>query len=248
MKLEIYITNDGLIAVDLVLQQMYNPNLPLTEMQKVYKSIGFDLAEIFEKKRKSQIKKASLFTQKKKVKVSLKYYQAWALKALLLDMIEFLESPYQKACVQDSYQPTRSKVNMKNYLVTHKKTKKTMLFKYSVKGILAEFKINFSPTKGFIDYIQPLFPFTEPQVKEFNPKEFRTQLLELDLSFKVFWDTYAYKKGDKAKAEKFWNLLTDVEKAKALAYIPTYRNDCLTNNTAFLYPERYLGRKIFNNE
>ena len=47
MKLEIYITNDGLIAVDLVLQQMYNPNLPLTEMQKVYKSIGFYLAFSF---------------------------------------------------------------------------------------------------------------------------------------------------------------------------------------------------------
>lgn len=137
---------------------------------------------------------------------------------------------------------------MKNYLITHKKSKKSMLFKYSLKGLLIDFKINFSPTIEFIDFIKPIFPFKELQIKDFSRKEFRAQLLELDLSFKVFWDSYSYKKGEKAKAEKIWKLLSDVEKAKALAYIPTYRNDCLTNNTAFLYPERYLSRKIFNNE
>ena len=101
MKIILQISNDGLMAVDSVLQQMYSPNLPLTEMQKVYKSIGFDLADLFEKKRKIQIKKASLFTAKKKVKISLKYFEAWALKALLIDLIDLMQSAYHKQCAQN---------------------------------------------------------------------------------------------------------------------------------------------------
>lgn len=123
-----------------------------------------------------------------------------------------------------------------------------MLFKYSLKGLLTEFKINFKPTQGFVNYIKSIFPFQEENIKAFSKDDFRTELQKQDLSFKIFWDTYAYKKGDKTKVQNLWKLLSDIDKAKALIYIPRYRNECLLNNTAFLYPERYLSRRIYNNE
>lgn len=138
---------------------------------------------------------------------------------------------------------------MKTFLITHKKSEKEMLFKYSLKGVLIEFKLNFFPVQNFYEILQPPFPFSLKGIELFKAsKSYKVQELKKDLSFKTFWDTFAYKHGNKSRAERLWKLLTDVQKAKAIAYIPTYKAMLINSTKDHLYPETYLKQKRFENE
>lgn len=138
---------------------------------------------------------------------------------------------------------------MKTYLITHKKTNNTMLFIYSSKGVLTEFKLNFKPILQFYQLLQPPFPFLIDGILLYKEHpSFRVQELKQDLSFKGFWDAFAYKHGNKQRAERLWKLLTEVQKAKAIAYIPTYKAMLVNSNKDHLYPETYLNQKRFDNE
>ncbi|HIB37588.1 hypothetical protein [Mesonia sp.] len=87
MKIEIHLSIDKLIAVDELLQKVYELPVSLDKRENVYKSIGYDLADTFNKKVKTQIKKANLFDEKRK-KITLKYHEAWALEEILKDLLE----------------------------------------------------------------------------------------------------------------------------------------------------------------
>lgn len=138
---------------------------------------------------------------------------------------------------------------MKTYLITHKKTNKSMLFKYSLKGVLVEFKLNFKPATQFYQLLQPPFPFVLGGIDLYKASTvFKVQELQQDLSFKGFWDAFAYKHGNKQRAERLWKLLTEVQRAKAIAYIPTYKAMLINSNKDHLYPETYLYQKRFENE
>jgi hypothetical protein len=43
-----------------------------------------------------------------------------------------------------------------------------------------------------------------------------------DLSFQAFWNQYANKVGNKARAEKLWNKLTDAERSQCFDALPAY--------------------------
>lgn len=97
MKIELNISTDALMAANKILKEIYNLPVSNDKRENVYKSIGFDLADKFDKKCKTQIKKANLF-EKKKIKLSLKYHEAWALEAIIQDLIgEVIHNEYQKA-------------------------------------------------------------------------------------------------------------------------------------------------------
>ncbi len=97
MKIKLKFTNDELIAANTLLQKLYD--LPFNQFespQKIFVSIGVDLADKFDKKTKSIIKKSSLFTQKKKYDTTLKYHEAWALKNICIELFSWSENEYQK--------------------------------------------------------------------------------------------------------------------------------------------------------
>ncbi len=124
-----------------------------------------------------------------------------------------------------------------------------MLFKYSLKGVLVESKLNFNPVKSFYDLLVPPFPFYLVDIELFKQhKDYRVQPLKQDLTFKSFWDTFAHKHGNKQRAERIWKLLNEVQKAKAISYIPTYKAMLITSNKDHLYPETYLHQKRFDND
>ena len=138
---------------------------------------------------------------------------------------------------------------MRTFLITYNKTKQTMLFKYSLKGLLIEYKLNFKPIAKFYDYFKPNFPFFVDGIDFFKKESlFSVQELKEDLSFKTFWDTFAYKHGNKNRAEKLWKLLSDVDRVKAIAYIPTYKNMLISSGKAHLYPETYLSQRRYDND
>lgn len=138
---------------------------------------------------------------------------------------------------------------MTNYLITHKKTKATLLFTYDLKGFLIAFKCNFSMDEAKVKYIKKTLPMRVAEVTNYKADGFLVQELKQDISFNAFWNAYAHKVGNKSRAEKLWNALTDIEKAKALNYISVYNNFLIENQgIQRLYPETYLSQKRFNNE
>ena len=100
MKIELKLSTDELVCINNQLQQSYGRRYDSVEIYNVVHSIAQDLADRFDSKTKSIIKKANLFEAKKKTKISLKYYEAWALKAYLTASIVSIENDYQRTLSQ----------------------------------------------------------------------------------------------------------------------------------------------------
>ena len=96
MKIVIHISLDTLMAANEILKEIYNLPVSLDKRENVYKSIGFDLADKFDGKCKTQIKKANLF-ENKKIKISLMYHEAWALEEIIQDLSDIVKNDYRKA-------------------------------------------------------------------------------------------------------------------------------------------------------
>lgn len=93
MKVAINLKPDAVIAVHKSLQKVYDMEVTVNRLEKIYRSISFDLADIFEKKFKGIVKKQTLF-DKKAMKITLKFHEACALKEILPQLIETAENPF----------------------------------------------------------------------------------------------------------------------------------------------------------
>ncbi|AUS06459.1 hypothetical protein [Pseudotamlana carrageenivorans] len=101
MKIELKLNNDALMAVNKLLQRTYELPVSVNKVENVYKSIGFDLADTFDKKVKTKIKKADLFDQKKLVKFTLKFHEVWALHRILIDLMPLCDNKFLANHVQN---------------------------------------------------------------------------------------------------------------------------------------------------
>lgn len=101
MKIELKLSTDELVCINNQLLQSYGRRYDSVEIYNVIHSIIVqDLADRFDSKMKSIIKKVNLFEAKKKTKISLKYYEAWALKAYLTASIASVDNDYQRTLLQ----------------------------------------------------------------------------------------------------------------------------------------------------
>lgn len=68
-----------------------------------------------------------------------------------------------------------------------------------------------------------------------------------DLSFDSFWKAYNYKVGKKARAERLWNALDELNRAAALKHIFKYDKWLLDHPTIDKqYPETFLSNQPWN--
>lgn len=95
MKIELQLNNDTLMACNEILRALYASGTPAEQAGKLVKSIALEVADKFDSKCKSLVKKATLFDTKKKHKVSLKYHEAWGLYRVLCVQIDFVNNDYQ---------------------------------------------------------------------------------------------------------------------------------------------------------
>lgn len=101
MKVVLKLNQDQLIAVSSLLVKLYDLNFnEVDKAQKVAVSVGLRLADAFDKKRKTNLKKSDLFDQKKQIKFTLDYYEAWALKNLCVELFSWIDTDFKKFCVQ----------------------------------------------------------------------------------------------------------------------------------------------------
>lgn len=68
-----------------------------------------------------------------------------------------------------------------------------------------------------------------------------------DVSFKAFWDAYAYKR-DRMAAERVWNRLPDKDKRAALRGITPYRDECQRTGVPMMYGVNYLRHRRWEDE
>ena len=100
MKIELKFSTDAVVCLNQQLQNVYSLTVSNDKRENVYKSIGYDLADKFDKKCKTLIKKASLFDVKKRHKMSLKFHEAWALQEILSELVDDITNSYQKTLIE----------------------------------------------------------------------------------------------------------------------------------------------------
>lgn len=101
MKVTIKLNHYQLIAVSSLLIKLYDLNFNEVEKsKKVAISVGLKLADTFDKKRKTILKKADLFEAKKLIKFTFDYYEAWALKNICVELFGWIDTEFKKFCVQ----------------------------------------------------------------------------------------------------------------------------------------------------
>lgn len=100
MKIELRINNDALMAVNELLKKIYDLPISVDPIENVYRGIGFDLSDMFDKKARSKVKKANLFDQKKLIKFTLKFQEGWALHKLLINLKPYGENEFIRHQIQ----------------------------------------------------------------------------------------------------------------------------------------------------
>ncbi|CAA0245432.1 hypothetical protein [Tenacibaculum maritimum] len=98
--IKVNFTVDMVHATYQVLLHVYNPIYSISYNDKVIRSIGIDLVEIFRKINEKNQRKNDLFHANKKTKITLKYYQLWALHEILIDLISLSTSKFYHLQVQ----------------------------------------------------------------------------------------------------------------------------------------------------
>lgn len=109
------------------------------------------------------------------------------------------------------------------YLVTSPKMAGSMVMEYDDAGTIRKWHNNAEMTDEQLGFLISNFPVTQRFLESMGTKGiFKLKEVPADLSFAAFWEAYAYKVGDKKRAEKLWKLLSEEEKAAALLSIPKY--------------------------
>ncbi len=138
---------------------------------------------------------------------------------------------------------------MSKYVLRSNKLNGTLLFEYDDQGVIKEFVKDAKMDEHQLAYLMLNFPVTESLLKkQAKNNNWKLSLVDQDLSFDNFWQTYAYKVGNKKRAERLWNALSKANKAKALDYLTRYETFLLQNpSISKLYPETYLNQQRWNN-
>ena len=67
------------------------------------------------------------------------------------------------------------------------------------------------------------------------------------IDFTDFWNAYG-RKFDRTAALRAWGRLTDLDRRAALRGIPSYRDECLRQGIAMMYPHGYLTHRRWEDE
>lgn len=137
---------------------------------------------------------------------------------------------------------------MPRYLMKLTRRNASFHLEYNDDGVLVDLKLEISSSTPFevLKFFFLNVPFMENHLEQYK-KQQHVEIREVDqdLSFEAFWNAYDYKVDKKSTCTRIWNALTDVEKVKALAYIPKYNQHLLLTNVGRKYPSTYLNSRVW---
>jgi len=137
------------------------------------------------------------------------------------------------------------------YLVDINNGKLKVLLEYNKTGLLVAFRLDCHIADEGLKWLHKSMPFAEANLMSWKTSIRNIVISEAieDTSFNGFWERYKYKVGNKKRAEKLWNLLTEKERLSALASIAKYDRFLATRQRMEkAYPETYLAQRRWENE
>ncbi|CAL2075363.1 hypothetical protein [Tenacibaculum sp. 190524A02b] len=103
MKVKFEFDVEEIVYINELLNKLYSFAFnSFSCVEKIEISIGYELSDLFDKKRRIITQRGITTNGLKKYKISLKYYQAWALKQILRNYLYLLENDYQKLKIEKS--------------------------------------------------------------------------------------------------------------------------------------------------
>ena len=136
---------------------------------------------------------------------------------------------------------------MSKYLIQFSRFNADILMEYDQDGILKQMNCEFGiATPDVVAAFFKNFPWNQLHIEHYKKyPNTKVKELEQDLTFENFWNVYNNKLDKKSRVEAIWKTLTNVQRAKALAYIPSYETHLITNNITKKYPSTYLNSRIW---
>lgn len=141
---------------------------------------------------------------------------------------------------------------MKEYIFTTPNIDGDCMMRYDQDGLIEAFEIRGNWTTAQRLFMINHLPKWESMLKEFmaerNPDASLTEVKQ-DLSFEVFWKAYNCKVGNKKRAEKLWNSMTELERISCLRTLPLYHRYLqFKKNMEQAYPETYLHQRRWESQ
>lgn len=137
------------------------------------------------------------------------------------------------------------------YTIQFTKQNATVLLEFNQEGMLVSAEL----VAGLfqIEHFQRLFkmfPYTITRLQKWKEMKLPNVIIrqtEEDLSFERFYELYDNKFGKKKKSQAIWEQMANVERAKAIAFIPRYKTHLITSGQNQKYAETYLNQEPWNN-
>lgn len=141
-------------------------------------------------------------------------------------------------------------MSLERYSLVSTQFRGSLVFAYR-KGVLTEFVNDAELNEQQLAWFHARFPMLLDQLATLihDSRTVTVTRLATDLRFETFWDAYAYKVGHKARAEKLWDKLSDVDRQMALDSIIGYNYYLMCRpNMERLYAETYLSQRRFETD
>lgn len=137
------------------------------------------------------------------------------------------------------------------YIINFKNTNSSAIVEYNDLGYLISFELDPGQFQAkHYEFLFKYFPKKQDQLIGWRKAKFKNvhiKEIEPDLSFKAFYDKYNHKVSKRKVAEKIWQGMEGMEKAKAIAFIAQYENYLKLSGINKQYPETYLRSDMWNN-
>lgn len=103
MQVKLKFSVEQVFSINKLLNEVYKISFnTFTTEEKVQISIGATLSDMFEKRKRKLYKELDLLNSTKKISLTFKYHEAWALKEILLNKINLLDSDFHRLNAQTS--------------------------------------------------------------------------------------------------------------------------------------------------
>lgn len=151
-------------------------------------------------------------------------------------------------------------MSLKAYIITAKTLSGCLVYKYDLDGVLRIFEnkaeLNAEQMQWFASRLPTLVDMVQIMVQQSGGK-LKVEELPLDLSFEMFWDAYANKKGSKAEAEKYWEGIkvtdnkrpvTEADRIAIIKCLNKMKYNYQLRKIEMPYPTTFLHQRRWENE
>jgi hypothetical protein len=139
------------------------------------------------------------------------------------------------------------------YTVKSKNSDNVWIFKYTLNGILQEFKILeglLSENQIIWFFFKGKFPYKEAEIKEWIGKlkaNFEITIGTPDLSFETLWNLYNYKV-KRHEAEKCFNKLKEADVIKLFLQVPKYNKYMTKKTHDKAHLSTFINKRMFEDD